>query len=146
MASGQGRKRASSTRSTSSSGKSTNRGRRTQPGRQGRTAQAEPMDAAIRNEILLIVFLALAVILFLCNFGIVGSIGDAVSDVMFGLFGLTAYVAPIIIFLAIAFGMSNVGLYAKCTLGCFGVFAALYIAVYLLTARAYYRIVDSAQR
>ena len=109
MASGQGRKRASSTRSTSSSSKSTNRGRRTQPGRQGRTAQAEPMDAAIRNEILLIVFLALAVILFLCNFGIVGSIGDAVSDVMFGLFGLTAYVAPIIIFLAIAFGMSNVG-------------------------------------
>lgn len=67
------------------------------------------MDVAIRNEILLIVFLALAVILFLCNFGIVGRIGDVVSNVMFGLFGLTAYIAPIIIFLAIAFGMSNMG-------------------------------------
>ncbi|RAZ94321.1 hypothetical protein DK853_35765, partial [Klebsiella oxytoca] len=27
----------------------------------------------------------------------------------FGIFGLTAYIAPIIIFLAIAFGMSNIG-------------------------------------
>ncbi len=67
------------------------------------------MDVAIRNEILLIVFLALAIILFLCNFGLVGKAGDAVSDVMFGIFGLMAYVAPVIIFLAIAFGMSNAG-------------------------------------
>lgn len=75
----------------------------------GRQRQSEPMDLAIRNEILLIVFLALAVILFLCNFGIVGSIGNAVSGFMFGLFGIMAYVAPVIIFLAIAFGMSNIG-------------------------------------
>ena len=67
------------------------------------------MDAALRNEILLIVSLALAVILFLCNFGIVGSVGDAVSDVMFGLFGLMAYAAPVVVFLGIAFGMSNAG-------------------------------------
>ncbi len=67
------------------------------------------MDVAIRNEILLIAFLALAIILFLCNFGIVGSIGDAVSSVMFGIFGLMAYVAPIFLFLAVAFGMSNTG-------------------------------------
>lgn len=67
------------------------------------------MDIAIRNEIILIAFLAISVILFLCNFGIVGKFGDAVSTFMFGVFGLTAYVAPVIIFLAIAFGMSNVG-------------------------------------
>ncbi|MCM1154642.1 MAG: DNA translocase FtsK [Roseburia sp.] len=71
--------------------------------------RGEPMDVAIRNEILLIVFLALAVILFLCNFGIVGKAGNVVSSFMFGLFGLTAYAAPVIIFLAIAFGMSNIG-------------------------------------
>ena len=110
MASGQGRGRSSSGKGRAPSGKSSNRGGRTQAVRKTKkTAQAAPMDAAIRNEILLIAFLALAIVLFLCNFGVVGSIGDAVSGVMFGIFGLTAYVAPIFLFLAIAFGMSNTG-------------------------------------
>lgn len=107
MASGQGGSRSSSKRSTTSSNRNTNRGRQSQSGK--RMSQAQPMDIAIRNEILLIVFLALAIVLFLCNFGVVGSFGDAVSNLMFGIFGLTAYIAPIIIFLAIAFGMSNTG-------------------------------------
>ena len=114
MASGQGGSRSSAKRSTASSNRNrntnTNKSRQPQAGKQGsRTSQSAPMDVAIRNEILLIVFLALAIILFLCNFGVVGRIGDVVSNVMFGLFGLTAYIAPIIIFLAIAFGMSNTG-------------------------------------
>jgi len=67
------------------------------------------MDPGIRNEILLIVLAAFALILFLCNFGVVGSFGDVVSNVMFGLFGLLAYVAPLIIFLMVAFGMLNAG-------------------------------------
>lgn len=71
--------------------------------------QDPPMDLAIRNEILLIVLAALAIILFLCNFGVVGKVGDAVSGVMFGLFGLLAYVAPLLIFLMIAFAVSNIG-------------------------------------
>lgn len=71
--------------------------------------QDAPMDPAVRNEILLIVLAALALILFLCNFGVVGKFGSAVSSVMFGVFGLLAYVAPVIIFLMIAFGMLNVG-------------------------------------
>ena len=107
MASGQGGSRSSSKRSTTSSNRNTNRGRQSQSGK--RASQAQPMDIAIRNEILLIVFLALAIVLFLCNFGVVGSFGDVVSNFMFGIFGLTAYIAPIIIFLAIAFGMSNTG-------------------------------------
>ncbi len=71
--------------------------------------QDTPMDPAVRNEILLIVLAALALILFLCNFGLVGKAGDAVSSVMFGVFGLLAYVSPVIIFLMIAFGMLNAG-------------------------------------
>lgn len=55
--------------------------------------QDAPMDPAVRNEILLIVLAALALILFLCNFGVVGKFGNAVSSVMFGIFGLLAYVA-----------------------------------------------------
>ncbi len=111
MASNQGGKRSSTNKKATTSNRNTGRGRQTQTGRRssGRSAGPQPMDIAIRNEIMLIVFLALAIILFLCNFGVVGKAGDVVSDVMFGIFGLTAYIAPIIIFLAIAFGMSNIG-------------------------------------
>lgn len=112
MASGQGGNRSSAKKKTPASGRSRAGSGKTQTRKRNtgsRNTHAEPMDVAIRNEILLIVFLALAIILFLCNFGVVGKAGDAVSDVMFGIFGLTAYIAPVIIFLAIAFGMSNVG-------------------------------------
>ncbi|MDE7285118.1 MAG: DNA translocase FtsK [Lachnospiraceae bacterium] len=111
MASNQGRGTGSRKSGTSASGrKSTASGGRSKSTADtGRSMRGEPMDTAIRNEILLIACLALAVILFLCNFGIVGKIGNAVSSFMFGIFGLMAYVAPVIIFLAIAFGMSNIG-------------------------------------
>ena len=112
MASSQGGSRSSTRKNPASSNRNTNRSRQAQSGKEksgSRTVQAEPMDIAIRNEILLIVFLALAIVLFLCNFGIVGSFGNAVSNFMFGLFGLMAYITPIIVFLAIAFGMSNIG-------------------------------------
>lgn len=113
MASGQGGTRSSAKKRTGTSGRSTAKNRNTQTRKKNtgsrRSTQAQPMDVAIRNEILLIVFLALAIILFLCNFGVVGKAGNTVSNVMFGIFGLTAYVAPVIIFLAIAFGMSNMG-------------------------------------
>ena len=112
MASGQGGNRSSAKKKTTTSSRSTSKNRNAQTRKRStgsRSTHAEPMDVAIRNEILLIVFLALAIILFLCNFGVVGKVGDAVSDVMFGIFGLMAYIAPVIIFLAIAFGMSNAG-------------------------------------
>ena len=56
-----------------------------------------------------------------------------------------AFAFPMIAYLLRAFGMDDVLLFAQCTLGCLGVFTLLYIIVYLLTARAYYRIVDGAQ-
>lgn len=113
MASRQGGNGSSAKKKTTTSNRNTGRSRQTQTRKQGgarsRTVQSQPMDVAIRNEILLIIFLALAIILFLCNFGVVGKAGNVVSGVMFGIFGLTAYIAPVIIFLAIAFGMSNMG-------------------------------------
>ncbi|MBP3476429.1 MAG: DNA translocase FtsK [Lachnospiraceae bacterium] len=111
MASNQGRKQSSTKRKSTNTNRNSTNQKRTQTKRNsGRSrTQSEPMDIAIRNEILLIALLALAIILFLCNFGVVGKIGNLVSDVMFGIFGLMAYIAPIIIFLAIAFGLSNMG-------------------------------------
>ncbi len=49
---------------------------------------------------------------------------------------------PMIGLMLRAFGLFNTRLFALCTLGCFGAFAVVYTVIYLLTARAYYRIVD----
>ena len=40
------------------------------------------------------------------------------------------------------FNLSNTGLYIACTAACFLIFAVLYVAVYLLTARTYDKIVS----
>ena len=74
-----------------------------------RTATRTAEESAIASEVILIGIFALTVLLFLCNFGIIGVVGDAVSRVMFGVFGLTAYVVPILAFVAVAFGISNQG-------------------------------------
>ncbi len=66
-------------------------------------------DNGIRDEISLIVILAAAVLLFLCNFGVIGPVGDMISRILFGIFGLLAYVAPVLVFLAIAFRLANKG-------------------------------------
>lgn len=101
---------SSSGRTASQKKKSTGTRRNTgasQRNRGKRTANGP--DGAIRSEIVLIVSFAAAVLLFLCNFGIIGPAGDAVSGVLFGIFGVMAYAAPVLAFLAIAFGMANRG-------------------------------------
>ena len=52
---------------------------------------------------------ALTVFLFLCNFGICGAFGNAVSSILFGLFGITAYIAPLVALGAVAIGVANFG-------------------------------------
>lgn len=71
--------------------------------------QDDTLDYAITSEISLIVFGALAVFLFLCNFRICGTFGNAVSDIQFGLFGLAAYVMPVALFGSAALLLSNEG-------------------------------------
>lgn len=105
MASGQGKRkgagRGSSSRNSSSAKRKTSY--------KQASRHSEPMDSEIKNEVILIGVFALAVFLFLCNFGIVGVFGDTISGIMFGLFGLTSYIAPIVLFLTVAFGISNRG-------------------------------------
>ena len=66
-------------------------------------------DSAMYHEISLIILFVAMVFLFFCNFGVIGAVGNAISKVMFGLFGFTAYVAPILLFLALAFWYANQG-------------------------------------
>ncbi|WP_035766165.1 FtsK/SpoIIIE family DNA translocase [Butyrivibrio sp. NC2002] len=67
----------------------------------------ETLDFSVKSEAMLIIFAALGVFLFLCNFGVCGSMGDALSKVQFGLFGLPAYIMPIVMFGVGALVISN---------------------------------------
>ncbi|HWQ58596.1 MAG TPA: ABC transporter permease, partial [Clostridia bacterium] len=53
-----------------------------------------------------------------------------------------AFAFPLISVLFKMLALTNVRLFLFCTLGCYLVFAALYAAVYALTARTYYKIVS----
>ena len=72
-------------------------------------AEREEQDSALFHEIGLIVLFIAMVLLFCCNFGIIGPVGDAVSGVLFGFFGLIAYILPLLIFLATSFWFANEG-------------------------------------
>ena len=96
----------------SSSGKrtsSSNRTRKSTTNSRSRQAQRTAQDSELFHEIGLIVLFVVMVILFCCNFGIIGPVGNAISWVLFGIFGFTAYIAPIVIFLAVAFWFANEG-------------------------------------
>ncbi len=64
-------------------------------------------DMELWYEVGLIVLFAFMVFLFLCNFNLVGPIGLVFKHMMFGLFGLTAYVMPVLLFVAVFFGWVN---------------------------------------
>ena len=61
------------------------------------------------EEVILWVILAISILLFISNFGIGGAIGNAVSSFFFGVFGLIAYVFPIVLVIGTFFAASNKG-------------------------------------
>lgn len=63
----------------------------------------------MKDEIIILSALAAGILLLISNFGIGGFVGDAVSSVLFGLFGTIAYIIPILLFIGIAFVISNKG-------------------------------------
>ena len=107
--------RTSGTSKKNSASKNTTRynsgkGRKTNSANNQQTPrQRSEQERMISNELTLLIVFAVAVLLFLCNFGIIGPVGNGISGFLFGLFGLMAYIAPIFIFIAAAFGISNKG-------------------------------------
>jgi len=59
------------------------------------------------DEIALVALLVVSVFLFVSNFGIGGAVGGAVSRVLFGLFGLFAYAAPVFMLILVLFSLAN---------------------------------------
>jgi S-DNA-T family DNA segregation ATPase FtsK/SpoIIIE len=98
MAQTSGRKPSSTTKKRTSSG-----------GKKSTHSKAVEQDGALFHEIGLIVFFVAMVFLFLCNFGLIGFAGNLISGFLFGIFGFTAYLAPVVLFLGVSFWSANVG-------------------------------------
>ncbi len=74
-----------------------------------RAQEEEILDYSLKSELVVIGVVALTIFLFLCNFGICGAFGNAVSGVLFGLFGITAYIAPLVILGTVVISIANFG-------------------------------------
>ncbi len=96
-------------RKTSSSSKTRKKTTSKAAGKRKASAYDAKRESEMLHEIGLIIFFVVMVILFLCNFGIIGPVGNAISGFMFGLFGLTAYVVPVLLFVGVCFWYANVG-------------------------------------
>ena len=59
------------------------------------------------QDIIILLVLAVSILLFISNFGVGGFVGDIVSSFFFGIFGLMAYLFPVILFIGTAFYISN---------------------------------------
>ncbi len=81
--------------------------RSNQKGKKKKTDKAE--ETRLQSEISLLLILAACILLFISNFGVGGVVGEAVSGVCFGLFGLLSYIFPILFFVAALFFVSNRG-------------------------------------
>ena len=73
------------------------------------TKKKQDSQSFLKDEIIILSALAASILLLISNFGIGGFVGDAVSSVLFGLFGTIAYIIPILLFIGIAFVISNKG-------------------------------------
>ena len=86
---------------TASTGKNTKRKTDTQ------SRKATERENRLWDEVLLVVLLVVTVFLFVSNLGAGGAVGSAVSGLMFGCFGLFAYLFPIVLMLLILFSLAN---------------------------------------
>ena len=91
-------------RNYSSKNKTTNRKRKNTKKEQMIRQQKA---AAFREEVILWGVIAVSLVLFISNFGIGGRLGNSLSSFFFGMFGLVAYIFPIVLFAGSFFGVSN---------------------------------------
>ena len=75
----------------------------------GKKNNQDQFNEELMNEVIIIGIIAIAILLFLCNFGILGSFGNKISDIMFGLCGIPAFIFPILTAYIIFFGVANQG-------------------------------------
>lgn len=75
----------------------------------GKKRQNKKNQTILQDEILILVVLAVCIFLMISNFGVGGLVGDAISGILFGIFGWLAYLIPVLIFIVCALLISNKG-------------------------------------
>ena len=75
----------------------------------GKMTDPENEGFSAWEEILVWLVLALSILILIGNFGVGGFIGNTVSHISLGAFGLMAYLFPFALFLGVAFAVSNKG-------------------------------------
>ncbi len=114
MASTQKKKPAARSRTGTNTRTKTNNKSRSNSKSNANVAQAKPKyiptekEIKLRNEIKLLITLTVTILLFISNFGLLPPLGDYISAFMFGVFGIIAYILPIVIFISAAFLISNI--------------------------------------
>lgn len=88
-----------------SSGNGGTKNRKNTKNERGRSGEQN----AFAREIALWIVIAVSLLLFISNFGIGGTVGNAVSRFFFGIFGLVAYLFPLALLAGIFFAVSNKG-------------------------------------
>lgn len=115
--------------------------RNTSPAKSGkRTTKAKQKvnSNQMRDEVLVLLSFAVAVILILSNFNLAGSIGVKIKWFMFGLFGVLEYIFPVVMAFSLVFLISNRDYIAVARIKT----AAVYILMVLLSA-AWLRIINN---
>ena len=59
------------------------------------------------SEAGILILLAVCVLLFLSNFGVIGAVGNAAASFLFGLFGSAAYIFPFALFFSVVMLVAN---------------------------------------
>ncbi|MGN0380074.1 MAG: DNA translocase FtsK 4TM domain-containing protein [Butyrivibrio sp.] len=72
----------------------------------GKAGKQQKHSGIVREAVVLIT-LALSIIFFIANFGVGGTVGAAISSFFFGIFGLVAYIFPVLLFVGTIFLLSN---------------------------------------
>ncbi|MBE5938815.1 MAG: DNA translocase FtsK [Lachnospiraceae bacterium] len=122
--SGSGTKKSTTAKSTSTRSTTAKKTSSTVNGTKSATAKKAPVKAEekqekeryvptekerkLQNEIKLLITLTISILLLLSNFGLISPVGDYISYFMFGLFGYIAYILPILLFIGVAFFVSNI--------------------------------------
>ncbi len=109
---GSGSGRSGNGRSSTSKGSSAKSGSaKSGTGRNSRSRKDLEAEYArrqtIRREIILWLIMLVALLLFISNFGVGGVVGNAASSVLFGIFGIFAYVVPILLIVGAVFVSVN---------------------------------------
>lgn len=95
------------------------------------------MNNQLRDEIVLLIALACTIILLLSNFNMAGSVGCSIKWFMFGLFGIAAYIVPVIIAVSIMFMLAN-----KDIIGVMKIKAAMAYVLSVIAAALWQRVTN----